>query len=181
VSDPGLTDTNVQDVVGVFDQDLNELFEDARAVRALVRPIKKVMKHPLEDGDTITDFRVFEPVTIELSVILRPETYQDTFQQIMDAYRSDSLLTVQTKVASYGNMTITEPPHDETPDMADTVAVALKLEGVRFVTPQYAPLPASNVKKSSNASTVKGGQKQGQEASPKKSSAAYDLIFGSGG
>jgi len=52
---------------------------------------------------------------------------------------------------------------------------------VRFVTPQYAPLPASNVKKSSNASTVKGGQKQGQEASPKKSSAAYDLIFGSGG
>lgn len=167
------------DVVGVFDEDFNQLFPDARAIRALVREGSKLMRHPVESGVTITDHRILNPNEVQLSVILRPENYTDTFQDIRAKYLEAKVLSVQTKTGSYSNMLIEDMPHDETSDMADTVAIGLKLTEVQFVTAQYAQLPEKQVKKKSNASTVKTGQKQASTPTPKQNSAAYDLIYGS--
>lgn len=166
------------DVVGVFDSGFQQLFADARPIRALVREGSKLMEHPVESGATITDHRVFLPVLIELHMILTPDSYQDTFQQIKTAWKELNLLSVQTKSDTYSNMLIEELPHDEQPEMFDTVAVGLRLRQVILVEAQYAQLPAKEVKKKSNASTVKTGQKQATTTTTKKSSAAYDLIFG---
>lgn len=178
MSDTGLS--AAQDVVGVFDESFNQLFVLARPMRALIRDGSKLMKHPIETGGTIADHRVFEPIGIELSMILDPTEYQNTYQEIKSAYKGNSKLIVQTRVDTYVDMVILEMPHDETGEMADTIAIGLKLEEAVFVDPQYAQLPPSKVKKSSNSSTAKTGQKQGTAATPAQNSAAYDLIFGSG-
>jgi hypothetical protein len=178
MSDPGIA-TQSQDLVGVFDDSYSQLFADARPMRALVRESSKLMQHPLETGATVADHRVFLPIQIEIPLVLTPETYQDTFQQIRDAFQQLTVLSVQTKARTYDNMLIEEMPHDEEPEMYDTVTVGLKLLEAKFVQAQYAQLPASKVKKKSNSSTVKTGQKQGGTPTTGQSSAAYDLIFGS--
>lgn len=176
MSDPGIVPSDAVDVVGVFDSGFQQLFDGARPLRALIREGSKLPEHTVETGATIGDHRVFLPVLIELHMILTPENYQDIFQQIKTAWKDTAALSVQTKADTYSNMFIEEMPHDEQAEMFDTVAVAVKLKQVRFVNAQYAQLPPSKVKKKSNASTTKTGQKQATES--KKSSAAYDLIFG---
>lgn len=175
----GIAPSAAQDVVGVFDEGFNQLFVTARPVRALVRQGSKLMEHPVESGATIADHRVRLPIEIDLQFILDPEEYQDTFQQIKNVFEAAKTLSVQTKADTYDNMVMLEMPHDESADMADTVAVAVKLRGVIFVAAQYAELPPAEVKTKSNSSTKKTGQKQAKTPTPKKSSAAFDLIYGS--
>jgi hypothetical protein len=155
-----------QDVVGVFDSNGNELFPNARAIRALVNPPARAMKHPLETGASVTDHIVFDPIQIELGVILDPVDYQDTYQQILNLFKAPQTVTILTKTSSYQNMLMTAPPYDEVPEMFDTIAVAMKFEEAIFVQAQYAQLPATSVAKKSNASTVKTGQQTATPATP---------------
>lgn len=169
-----------QDVVGVFDSGLTQLFVGARPIKATVKPTAKLMEHPIEDGASITDHRVFQPIEIELSMVLTPETFMDTHKEIVAAFGSKTPMSVQTKADTYSNMYITEIPHDEEPDVYDTISVALKLREAQIVTAQYAALPPSKVKKKANSSTTKTGQKNSSDASTKQGSALHDLIFGGG-
>lgn len=168
-----------QDVVGVFDSSFNQLFVDARPLRAMVTERAKAMEHPVESGVTITDHVVIQPTEITLSLILTPATFQDTYSAIVAVWKQFGLLSVQTKTGTYSNMLICDLPHDENPEMFDTVAIVLKLRQVILVDAQYAQLPARKVRKKSNSSTVKTGQKTGQPATGAQSSAAFSLIFGS--
>lgn len=145
----------------------------------MVREGAKLMEHPVESGATIADHRVRLPIEIDLQLILSPDEYQNTFQQIKTVFKAAEVLSVQTKADTYDNMIMLEMPHDESADMSDTIAVAVKLRGVIFVEAQYQQLPPAKVQTKSNSSTVKTGQKQAKLAPAKKSSAAYDLIFGS--
>ena len=38
------------DTVAIFDQDYNQLFRNARAIKAVVKEQSKVMEHPVESG-----------------------------------------------------------------------------------------------------------------------------------
>lgn len=176
---PSFPTSPSQDVVGVFDVNFNQLFVSARPVKATVKEGGKLAKHPIETGNTMTDNRITLPVEIQLSIICDPANYRDTFKQIKTAYQSLTPLYVQLKADSYDNMFIEDLPHEETPDMFDTIAIGLKLSRVIFVTAQYAQLPPANVKKASNASTVKTGQKEGAAATTTQTSVGYDLLFGS--
>lgn len=170
--------SKVQDVVGVFDSSLKQLFDKARPLRALVRDKADFPKHPMESGATISDNRIFLPIGIELSMVLTPENYRDTYQQIMTAYRGTEALSVQTKAQTYENMFIEDPSHDETAEIFDTIAISLKLRQIQFVAAQYAALPPSRVRSPRNSSTSRTGQKTPQTATPAQSSVAHDLFFG---
>ena len=150
--------SSAQDVVGVFNSDGDQLFDGARAIRALVNPVARLMKQPLETGASIVDHIVFDPIQIQLSVILDAADPNDTYQQILNVFTAAQSVTVLTKTSSYPNMVIVGPPYDEVPEMSDTIAVGLKLEQANFVTAQYAALPASMVAKPSNASRPKRGK-----------------------
>lgn len=167
-----------QDVVGIFDESFNQLFETAEAMRCLVNEDAKPMEHPMESGAVNTDHIVFLPTEIELSLILDPEDMPDVYQQIKDKWKAAETVSVQTKTDTYTSMLITKIPHDEETDMVDTVGMGVRLRQIIIVTAQYSKLPAKSVKKASNASTTKTGQKQPTPASAPKTSAAYDLIFG---
>ncbi len=172
-----------QDVVGVFSDggDLAPLFEGAHVMRALVNEDAKVMDHPMESGAVSSDHIVFLPTEIDLHVILAPEDYADTYQQIKAKWKAAETVSVQTKTDTYASMLITRIPHDEESEMANTVAMGIKLRQVIIIKAQYAQLPPAQVQKPANSSTTKTGQKAPTPASTgqtKKASTLYGAFFG---
>lgn len=165
------------DIVAVFDENFSQVFENARPVKAMVKEYAKVMEHPIETGATITDHRVIQPIEIELSMILASDDYRSVYQQIRQLYLDATLLTVQTKTATYENMLISEMPHDEDPDQFDSVILALRMKEVDFVTATFGTLPASKVANPVNASTTQSGEKQSKAVTTRQSILA-ESIFG---
>lgn len=146
------------DVVAVFDKNFNQVFVNARPIKAMISEQAKVMEHPIETGAVITDHRIIQPVEIELSLILIASDYRNVYQQIKQLYRAGEILTVQTRTDTYQNMLIQKLPHDEDPEMFDVVALALGLKEAQFVTAQFGTLPASKVRDATDASTTQKGQ-----------------------
>lgn len=178
-----LTSTSAVDVTGVFDQNYNQLFVGARPISAKITPVAKMMTHPLEDGTSIADHRVIMPVDIQLSVILDPDDYVDTYNAIKSVFNGISSVTVQTRVDSYPNMYICEMPHDETAAVFDTVTMILKLSQALIATSAtIIATPADPT----NSATVSNGNQQGTtQAAPgggnntgTTGSAAYGWFYG---
>ena len=142
------------DAVAVFDQEFNQLFRSARTIKATVKEQAKVMEHPLETGAVITDHRVVLPVEIELSMILSPQNYSDTYKTIRSYYLTGTLLVVQTRTGIYENQIIASMPHDETPEQYNTVAINLSLRQALFAAPENSITPANPT----DSTTVDRGQ-----------------------
>lgn len=142
------------DAVGVFNQQLVQVFPRARIVRVVVDEHAKVMEHPLETGATITDHRIIIPTRIEIYTILQAADYLSTYRQIKQFFLNSTLLSVQTKATVYNNQLISEIPHEEDPEFYDALQVVIKFRQVLFagmrasISPQN---PADN-------STVQRGQ-----------------------
>lgn len=144
-----------RDVVGVFDQtSFQQLFSDARPVRASIRETSKVMDHPVETGVTLSDHHVINPKEIELSMILSSEFYSSTYQQLRGAFLNATLLSIQTKAGVYPNMIIQAIPHEEDPDMFTAIPIALKLREVIFIAPSAITQIQNNVTVASSPSTA---------------------------
>lgn len=171
------TATAAQDVVGVFDSSLNQIFEEARALKAVVKEEAKVMEHPLEDGSSITDHKIILPIEIELSLVIQADDYKSVYDKIKEYYLGNELIAVQTRTGEYSSMVIQSMPHDETADMFDTVAIAMKLKEVKLVQPQFGSLPPKKVANPNNSSTVKKGEQQPQEQSEEKKGSVLSRIF----
>lgn len=157
--------TAAQDVVGVFDNDLNQLFVNARPIKASVRETDKFMKHPSEIGITITDHRIFNPLSITLSIIVNPENFADTYQQVRSANQSLTPLVCLTKVGSFDSLFITEYPHEEDVAHFDTITLVIKLEQVIFVQSQTTQLPPGST-------TTSRGNKTAKAATPTQTNQA---------
>ena len=145
------------DYVAIFDQNYNQLFREARAIKAVVKEQSKVMEHPVESGAIITDHRILLPTEIELSLILASADYQSVYKSIRQYYLNATLLTVQTRSGVYIDQLIAAIPHEEDPAMFDALSIALSLKRVYFVTAQYGVIP----KAASNTDTVDRGTQQG--------------------
>lgn len=158
-----------EDVTAIFDKDLNLKFEDTEVIvmKVDVERRGRLMQHPLENGSSVSDHFVIDPIEMEVVVIFRGENIKDQYQIAVQSFLSGELLTVQTRSGSYANMVIEAMPHDETADMVDVLPVSLRLLEARFVEVVYAPAPA----KASNKPTVKRG-----EQAPQQSSLAYRIF-----
>lgn len=142
------------DVVGVFDAStFQQLFVNARPMKATIRETSKVMEHPAETGVILSDHHIINQVEIDLAVMISQEFYSSAYQQLRAAFFASTLLSVQTRAAVYPNMIIADLPHEETADIYDAITVGVHLKQVLFVpAPQtYAPVnPLNN-------STVQNG------------------------
>lgn len=156
-----------QDVTGVFDESFNQYFKDARTMKVSVTKDKKVMEHPVEDGSTISDHVIFNPIEIELVIFTRAGLEKQVYAQIDTLFKSNKLVTIQTRVDSYKNMLMQGMPHEETTDMVDVVAIVQKFKETRLVKLAYVSA-APKAKK--NSDTVKRGEQQ------PKSSVAYRIF-----
>lgn len=156
-----LTNTNIpndaSDVVGVFDQEFNQVFPLARPIKCIVDESAKAMEHPVETGTVITDHIIYEPNEIELSMILPRGEYRSVYQQIEQIYRSSTILTVQTKTATYSNMYIYRLPHQEDAELFDVIALIIRMRQVIIFSTTAQALSADQVEDPTDQSTVKKG------------------------
>lgn len=160
------------DSVAIFDQNFQQVFSGARPMKAIVKETKKVMEHPVETGIVITDDVVIQAIEIELSLMIMAENYRSVYSQIKNLYLKSTLLTVQTRTATYDNMLLSDIPHEENPEFYDAITMAMKLKQVQFVTAQFGTLPASKVANKTNASTKDRGQQQGIDTAKKPKTSA---------
>lgn len=170
------------DLVGIFDDDFQQLVPGARPIKAIVREEARVMDHPVEDGTTITDHRVMLPIEVELSLMLANPA--DDYAQLQGIYRRAELVTVQTRTSSYRNMLIQSLPHDEDPEIFDSVPLALRLREVVLVEAQFQALPPRQVERPRDASTKRRGEQSTAQADPeteRKSSSLFKIFKGGGG
>jgi hypothetical protein len=180
------------DVVRIIDETGVQVFTSARAMRAAVNRTSTLCEHPLEDGNTIADFKVFKPDVAQLTMFISGDAYDSVYKEIEQAWKSSTALIVQTRASSFPNMVITDMPSDEAPDLGDTVAITMTLKAVQWFTSSVETMPAKEVAVSSksaknggsakpDADTVKQGQKRASEVpatSQKASSSILHDIFG---
>ena len=159
------------DVIAVLDKDLNQVFPDARPIKATIKEDAKVMEHPLETGATVVDHRVIMPTEIELSCVLASEEYADVYQQIREIWKRGDTLNVQTRVDSYPSMIISGMPHEEASEMLDGITLAVMLREVRYVDVQFTERKIAVNTTPKNSKTKDRGEQRPQEtAEPKKGS-----------
>jgi hypothetical protein len=158
------TASSATDVVCILDKDLRQVLETARPIKAGVKPSAKLMEHPLETGATIVDFRIVNPLTIELSLLLATEEYQAVYKQIQDLFTRAVLLTVQTRAGSFSNMLISSMPHEEDAGMMDAIPVAVSLQEVQLVDTLYTNVAPVKPRNPTDSKTVKRGEQQPKES-----------------
>lgn len=161
--------TASQDVVGVFDQKtFKQVFDGARPIKAKVNETATVMSHPVEDGTTVTDHKVINPIDIELSMIIPTADYRSVYQTIKRHFTQSTLLVVQTRSDVYRSMIISAMPHDEDADVSDSLTIAVKLSEVKFAkVVTGGRVAVSSPKNAKNSKTQDTGKKQPTEATNK--------------
>jgi hypothetical protein len=180
----GLLAGGNSDVVGIFDANLNQVFINARPLRADVRETSRVMTHPVETGVMIADNHIINPVEINLSLSIKSEYYNSMYNQIKQAFILGTVFSVQTRTGVYNNMIISDMPHTEEPDKYDAILMGLHFTQVLYVTPvalssESAPAnfsPADPV----NDNTVQGGVKYPTSLSTTQTTAVRSIFTGVG-
>ncbi|CAB4132131.1 hypothetical protein UFOVP138_54 [uncultured Caudovirales phage] len=146
------------DLIAIFDASFNQAFTMARPLKVNVNVQSKLCDHPIETGATMSDFRIALPTEIELSLVCTGADYKGVYQSIRDAYNNGQSFILVTKADTYYNLMIQAMPHEETPDMFDVIAIALKLREILIVDTLYQPFTAKKVAKKTDVSTVKTGE-----------------------
>lgn len=157
-----LVPTAKKDYVAVFDQNLKQVFSNAKILKNQVKEDSKIFEHPVETGITISDDRILLPIEIELSLIVNSENLKDTYKTIRQLFLSATLLIVQTRGGVYKNQLIATLPSEEDPEYYASLTIALKLKQVQFYAAKYAVIPKS----AKHTSTVDRGTQQATQAPP---------------
>lgn len=163
--------TATADVVAIRRADTGEqVFAGARPMTANVYEVASALEHPLEDGATIIDHLVFQPVEIEMPLMVTGDAAADVYDEIRQLFRAGVLLTVQAKARTYDSMLIIAVPHDERPEEFDALTIGLQLREAVFVASTYggavvvapAPAPAAPATRqpAARTSTTRRGAQQ---------------------
>lgn len=164
-----------QDLVAILDNDsLQPLFTAARPMRVAVDRSKTVTQYPVENGTTRNDHVVDLPVELNIDLTITEDT-RAQYETLAQAFASNTLVVVQTKVTSFRNMLIYALPHDETVPAGESITLPIRLVEWREVQPSYGTLPPSKVANKAQSSTVTRGTQQTNE-STKKQSILYEIF-----
>lgn len=141
------------------------LFASIQPMRVSVREERKATSFQVEDGTERSDHVVESAKEIALDLMLEGPDARTMYSQILQAWKDNTLVIVQTKVNSYSSMLIESISHDEAPEFGDGIAMPIRLKEWRSVSPQYGSLPPNKVKTAKQSDTVKSGQKQSTKTS----------------
>lgn len=169
------------DIVGIYNgETLDQIFTDARPLKAEVRETSTVMNHPVETGVILSDHHIINQVEINLSLMIKSEFYNSVYGQIKNAFIAATLLSIQARTGIYNNMIIVDMPHQEDPEYFDAIVMALHLKEVLFVVPNSVstlPQPANfSPADPANTNTVQAGQKYPSIISPTQTAAVQSVL-----
>ena len=166
-----LIPTRAVDVVGVYDENFKQVFTEGRPVKATINDDATFFKHPLENSDQRTDHIIFNPVEINLTLILAGREARTAFATIKQAYANQTKLIVKTRADTYDDLYVKAMPHDESPDSYDAVVINLILEETRIAGADVSFKPLN----SSDSNTVRRGQQRTKTPTDKQESRASTL------
>ena len=162
-----------EQLTGIFDNDTYEqLFADAICTSLNIKDTSQLMTHPLEDGSKTADHQVFDLIKISMILQLSKINYNIVFENIDTAYRSSTLLTIQTKVNVYKNMLIESKPHVESSKSGIIINLDLTQFNVLSTDTVYNP------KFDKDKSTAKKGIQNGIAVSSQQQSTILQKIVG---
>jgi hypothetical protein len=145
------------DIIGIFDSNtFEQLFINARPMKADIIENSKLMSHPVEDGTIVSDHKVIDPIKMTLPVILTSSDFKSIYSNIKQAFLDSTSLIIQTRTGSYPNMVISSMPHEETISIFNGITINLSLEQVKIIK----PTTIINPKNAKNASTLNRGKQK---------------------
>lgn len=146
-------------VIAILDANGNQLFTSAVNIGVSVVESKTFASHTLENKQVVVDDEFDNPASLTMQMILDPSNYIDVYKEIKAAYKAITNFTIQTRVDSYTNMYIETLPHEETPELFNTIAINLEFTEQLIVATDSEMLTTNNVSSASDSSTVDTGQK----------------------
>lgn len=173
------------DTVAIFnDETLEQVFFEARPLKADVRETSQIMRHPVESGTMISDNHIINQIEINLLLFISAQDYNAIYTQIKQAFISGTLFLVQTRTGVYRKMVIANMPHTEDPDMYDAITMNLHMVEVIYVLPisvSSSNLPANySPSAPANSNTVQAGLKYAQPASGATAATVQSILTGVG-
>lgn len=179
----------------VYNQFDKEVLNGLSVLNYSVNDDSQFIEHPIETGATIADHHVFNPIEISCKVAMpskgfllaersledvlygRAETFENTYNQLVELYRTSAKLKIKTEANVYTNMYITSMPTDLDVNTADRQIFYITFKEAITVQPQYIKLPVNKIKNPANASYVKTGEVLPQSVSDEQSSSILYRLF----
>lgn len=146
------------DIIGIYNG-ATQMFPKGRPLKASVREPSRIMKHPAETGVTLADHQIIDPVIIDFPMMIPSQYYAATYQAVLNARNTPTLLSVKTPLRTYANMIISDMPSEYSPEHFNAVVINLRLEQILFEIPgSTQALPANySPAAPANQNTVQSG------------------------
>jgi hypothetical protein len=142
------------------------IFSAAYPMRVSVTDTKTATQFQVENGETRSDHVVDNAIEITVDFILIGDDARNQFDNIHQAYKNNTLLSIQTKMKTYDNMLIVGVPHDETFTVYDGASMPVQFQEWREIQPEYGELQQKQVAKPEQSSTAARGKQTGIDAPP---------------
>jgi hypothetical protein len=146
-------------VIAILDEEGNQLFSTAVNINVAAIESKTFASHSLENKQVVVDDQFDNPGAISMQMILNPVDYQSVYSEIKAAYKAVTNFTIQTRVDTYTNMYLAQLPHEESPEMFNTIAITLEFTEQIIAGADSETMTSERVSSKSDASTVNAGQK----------------------
>lgn len=147
--------------IAIYEQENNsEVFLKVQYLEGSVSDDIKVMEHPKEDGATVVDHVVDDPKTANIRLLVY-DNDTESMNEILNYFKNRTKLTLKIKNEIYSNFIISAKPLKADVEHYDKTVYDLTFKEVMEAKTVYVKMSVPKVKKKTNASKVKTGQKQG--------------------
>lgn len=136
----------------------SQVFPEARIISIDIKEDVSVMSHPLEDGTTLSDHAIIQPVNVNINMILPPDVYDNVYNTIKIFFTNHTKLAVFSKVGVYNNLIINSMPHQESADLFNAVPLTLSLKEALFVYVASTKLTTNDVQNPIDSDVVRRGK-----------------------
>lgn len=161
------SDNSTEPVTALFDEEGNQLFETIVILEMSTSPSNTFAEHTLEDGTVVSDNKIKNQTRINVTAILSPDDFKESYDKIKEADTNNTKFTIQNRVDTFDSMYIEAYPYSESSKIANTIAININFIEQKFAVVKTGNLPASKVKNVANANPVDSGTKLPQEKTTK--------------
>lgn len=136
-----------------------EVFQSVLYIEGSTTDDLKMMEHPIETGAEIVDHIIDDVKKVNIKFQIDDDDLT-SLNEILDLYRSRTLLTIKIKSEIFTNLCITSKPVKAEIEHFNTSIYELTFTEAIEAQTTYVKMSVPQVKQVKNASTVKTGHKQ---------------------
>lgn len=153
-----LNQNNVALYIGTVRVLRGNIFEDVAILDCKVTEDSQITTHPVESGSKISEHQIFNPVEIDMQLVMPSFLYEAVIRELKLYYYAGVKFRIVTKEGTYKNMVLQSKPAEMKPENVDRIVYSLHFIEEIEVQPKYITLSVSQVSNPENSSTVKLGE-----------------------